>query len=284
MQPELLRNIVPVILCGGGGQRLRPLSTSARPKAFLRLGSKFSMLQNTLLRVRDCADPVLLVNQSNRMILDHDLAEIGMNPRRIILEPGRRNTAPAIAAAAMMLRRDAVMMILPCDHKIGNPYLLLKAALRAVPMAADGAIVSLGVTPRYAETGYGYIRRGEAVNDNIYRVDRFVEKPVRSIAKMMIRSGTCDWNSGIVIAQAGTLLDEIQTLEPGLYNGVKKSIVAGEQKGKHFYLSPEFLSVPSMSIDVAVLERSRNVLVQHTELDWQDLGSWRRLAQSVISG
>lgn len=269
----MLRDIVPVILCGGAGRRLYPLSRPDCPKPFLKFGGPYSMLQNTLLRVRGCAAPVLILNQDLKDKAQEHAEALGITPSLGLLEPAGRNTAAALAAASLMLD-DALMLVLPSDHWIGNPARLLAAVAKAAPLARQGWIISFGIRPTAPETRFGYIRRGPVVADGIHRIDRFIEKPPRTVAQSLVRGGTCDWNSGMFFLSAATARAELDRFEPGLLAGVRDALADGHRGGFWQHIGPGFASVPALSIDVAVMERSEKTLVVPVDLDWSDLGTW----------
>jgi mannose-1-phosphate guanylyltransferase/mannose-6-phosphate isomerase len=275
-----LKEIVPVVLCGGAGKRLRPLSRPSCPKPFLKLGSRYSMLQETLLRIQGCARPILVMNALLRDRAEQNLKGINCTPRHVILEPWGRNTASALAAAASLLEDD-LMLVLPSDHWIGNPEALMQAVLKAADFARQGSIVSFGIRPSRIETGFGYISRGPVIVDGVHRIDRFVEKPPRDIARTLVRSGTYDWNSGIFLLSAKTARDELTCFEPGLMAAAKKSVVNATHDGPWCLLSEDFSQCPSRSIDVALMERSDKTLVVPVDLEWSDLGTWPSVIHKI---
>lgn len=240
------------------------------------------MLQETLLRVRDCAPPVLVLNSLLRRRAENDLAGIGVSPRSLILEPWGRNTAPALAAAAASLDND-LMLVLPSDHWIKNPDALMDAVKMAMPMARDGWIVSFGIRPRRANTGFGYIRRGPVICDGIHRIDRFVEKPPRNMARIMVRSGTFDWNSGIFLLSAATARRELARFEPEMMKAVQEAVEQGVRDGTGLTLGARFETCMSLSIDKALMECSDRALVVPVDLEWSDLGTWPAVMQKVFA-
>lgn len=278
-----LNRITPVVLCGGAGRRLRPLSRPTCPKPFLRLGSRYSMMQETLLRVRDFSAPVLVMNSMLKQRAQDNLRDIGVSPRCVILEPWGRNTAPALAAAASFLEGDDLMLVLPSDHWIKNPQALLTAIEKASSVADQGWIVSFGIRPRRAEPGFGYIRRGSVMVEGIHYIDRFVEKPSRDIAKTLVRSGTCEWNSGIFLLSAQTARAELARFEPGMLAAAQGAIRNGSQQDEWLTLSDDFAECPSLSIDVALMERSDKTLVVPVDLEWSDLGTWPAVMQKIFA-
>ena len=208
----------PVVLVGGSGTRLWPLSRKTYPKQFLPLASKHSLLQETLLRLRDLdvAAPVFLCNNEHRFLVAEQVQELGVKPEALILEPKARNTAPAIAAAALILLRqnsDALMLVLPSDHVIKNVPAFHAAVNRAMEIAEQGFLVTFGIKPHCAETGYGYIQRGESFDQDTaipaYRVSCFEEKPDQITAENYVASGEYSWNGGMFLFQAQAYIDEL---------------------------------------------------------------------------
>jgi mannose-1-phosphate guanylyltransferase len=280
-------NIIPVILCGGLGRRLRPFSTPSCPKPFLKWRRGGSMLQKTILRVRNLAAPVLVLNAALSDRTKADMAEIGITPQSLILEPVGRNTAPALAAVSVLHDDSDILLILPSDHDIRNPDVLFDSIRRAAPFAAQGHIIAFGIRPRCIETGFGYIRRGAAMDDGLYRIERFIEKPPYDVARNLVQSGNCDWNSGMFLLSAKTARDELQRFESDLLSHVKDSVQSANriQEGGTDYiaLGSEFASSPSRSIDIAIMERSDKTLVMPIDLIWSDLGTWPALLRRLIS-
>ncbi|MGZ9097420.1 MAG: mannose-1-phosphate guanylyltransferase [Micavibrio sp.] len=277
----MLPEIVPVILCGGTGRRLWPISTPLCPKPFLKLGRQRSMLQDTVLRMRSCAPPVLVLNHMLERRAVAALKDIHIAPQKMILEPAGRNTAPALAAAASVLK-NSLMLVLPSDHAIRNPENLIQAIERAVPLAREGNIVTFGIKPRRAETGFGYIRRGPAASEGIFRVDNFIEKPQRHIAKELLRDGACDWNSGIFLLTAETALSELKRFEPALLSIVESAVQDAKTGNAFIRLPDSFAKASAISIDVALMERSDKTLVAPIDLDWYDLGTWPSLLRFIF--
>lgn len=243
------------------------------------------MLQKTMLRMRGMAAPVLVLNMALRDRALHDMAEIDIIPRQIILEPVGRNTAPALAAASVLHDGADLLLILPSDHDIRNPEILFAAVERAADLAAQGWIIAFGIHPRRVETGFGYIRRGKARDDGIYQIERFIEKPVYDVAKDLIKNGDCDWNSGIFLLSAQTAQDELERFEPALLTQVKMASQSARRDRDGgtdcITLGAEFATAPACSIDVAVMERSDKALVMPIDLDWSDLGTWPALLRRM---
>lgn len=238
------------------------------------------MVQETLLRMRPCAAPVLVANANLAPLLARQISETGLLPQRILYEPVRRNTAPALAAAALSANPSDLLLVLPCDHVIRNPDLLMRAVLSGKARARQGWIIAFGIRPRYAETGYGYIRRGAALEQGIFKIDRFTEKPPKEAARKMAASGDYDWNSGIFLLSAATALEELEKFEPAMLETVREALPRAT--GVERMLAPCFAEAQARSIDVAVMERSEKTLVIPVALDWHDLGSFRTVLRALF--
>jgi mannose-1-phosphate guanylyltransferase len=272
--------IVPVILAGGQGTRLWPLSRSARPKQFLNLNGDVSLFQQTLLRVSDerYAPPIVITNSDYRFLVAEQAQELGIALAAIVLEPVARNTAPAIAAASVIAESrfgDAILHILASDHAIEideDYWRTLDAARRA---ADAGMLVTFGIVPTSPETGYGYIEAGESVGEGAQRVARFVEKPNLKRAEEMLAAGGYLWNSGMFMFGTGAFLAEAQALAPEIVEHARRSVENGVSDLDFFRLEQEsFAQAPNISIDYAVFETSRKVAVVAVSYGWSDLGSW----------
>ncbi|GGA39716.1 mannose-1-phosphate guanylyltransferase/mannose-6-phosphate isomerase [Pelagibacterium lentulum] len=273
--------IVPVILAGGQGTRLWPMSRAARPKQFLSLDGAMSLFQQTLKRVADPARygaPIVITHHDYRFLVAEQAQEIGINPAAILLEPMARNTAPAITAATLYAQKEnpgAVLHILPSDHALATEpgyFAALETARRA---AENGALVTFGVTPTAPETGYGYIEIGAERTKGVNDVARFVEKPDSETAQHMLDAGTYVWNSGMFVFEANTFLEEVAALAPEVLAGAKAAIAQGAVDLDFFRLDAKaFEAAPSISVDYAIFEKSSSVAVVPVSFDWSDLGSW----------
>lgn len=281
--------IHPVILSGGSGSRLWPLSRAGYPKQFLALhgDTDTTMLQATAQRVNSegFASPLLVCNEEHRFIVAEQLRVANITPQDIILEPVGRNTAPAVAAAALRLSEqdpDAVILVMPSDHVILDEPAFLKAVNKAAKASADGALVTFGITPSTPETGYGYIKRGkewggQAIED-VYQVAQFVEKPDLATARQYLESGDYFWNSGIFLFSARTYLRALETLQPAMLEATQKALSLSQQDLSFCRLDAEaFAASPSDSIDYAVMERVDNTAVVPVKMGWSDLGAWSAL-------
>lgn len=273
--------IVPVILCGGSGTRLWPVSRERRPKALLAMSGDATMLQQTLARVADpdrFAPPLIVANEAHAEEIERQAGSAGAAAASLILEPAGRNTAPAIALAALAAPADAVLLVLPSDHLIADAEALMRAVDTALPLAREGWIVTFGMTAERPETGYGYIRRGEEIVAGAWRASRFVEKPDAPTAETFLREGGYDWNGGIFLFAARTLLAELERHAPDVLAATRAAMAAAREDG--VLLRPgraEFEASPSISIDYAVMERAERIAVVPVSAGWSDLGSWDAL-------
>ncbi len=279
------KTIVPVILSGGSGTRLWPLSTPERPKQFLALIDPVrSMFQLTLARCADpnlFAAPIIVANARHGAIIGEQLDACDVTPRAIILEPAPRNTAPAIALAALEAGDDALLLVMPSDHRIADTTAFVAAVTRAAPAARQGALVTFGIEPTHAETGYGYIARGDAVasHPGVFAVDRFVEKPDENRAQAMLDSGGYLWNAGIFLFSTRRYLDALARHEPDIERCARAAIDGAKRAGAT--VTPDataFESSPPQSVDYGVMERSNDVVTVPLSCGWSDVGSWDAIA------
>ncbi len=277
--------IVPVILSGGSGSRLWPVSRAAYPKQFLPLTSGRTMLQETAARMLgdDFDEPMVICNQDHRFIVAGQLQEIGIKPLAIVLEPMGRNTAPAACVAALIIaRRDpqASMMILASDHVIAKPDVLHDAASTAHGAASDGALVTFGIKPDAPEIGYGYIKRGPPVAGikGCFTVDQFVEKPDRKTAEGYLKQGSYVWNSGMFLFSPKDYLAELSRHNPAMVKACRAALEGAQTDADFIRLDADaFAASPSDSIDYAVMEHTERAVVLPVDLGWNDVGGWRAL-------
>jgi mannose-1-phosphate guanylyltransferase/mannose-1-phosphate guanylyltransferase/mannose-6-phosphate isomerase len=270
-----------VILSGGAGTRLWPLSTPDRPKQLHALAGSATMLQMTAQRVADPSRftaPIVVGAGRHREEIAAQLQASGAEPRLVILEPCGRNTAAAIALAALESAPEALLLVMPSDHVIGRPHAFLAAVAAAIPHAEQGYLVTFGITPTRAETGYGYIKRGAKLDGGAWSVHRFVEKPDEQRATDYLVSGDYDWNGGIFLLRAGDLIAGLELHAPDILSAVRESLGSARRGGGCVSPDPDlFASVRSQSIDYALFEPHERVAVVPVDMDWSDLGSWDAL-------
>lgn len=279
------RRIVPVILSGGAGTRLWPLSRELYPKQLLPLLSEQSLLQETVQRVQGdtFAPPLVVCSEEHRFIIAEQLRTLGVEPLAIVLEPVARNTAPALAAAAHLLLGDdpdTLMLVLPSDHSVRDVTAFHEAVQVAAAAAQDDRLVAYGITPTHAETGYGYIKQGDRldVGGEAYTVERFVEKPDPATAVDYLDAGDWVWNSGMFMFPVGLYLSELQRFEPETYTAVEASVRESRPDLDFLRLDAEsFARASSTSVDYAVMESTDRAAVVPASLGWNDVGAWSSL-------
>jgi mannose-1-phosphate guanylyltransferase/mannose-6-phosphate isomerase len=281
--------IIPVILSGGSGSRLWPLSRSLRPKQFLSLTGKESLFQLTLERLRALnangeLAPIVVANDDHRFLVAEQCHEINVHPSKLILEPIARNTAPAIAVAAIAAMEqgaDPLLLVLPSDHLFANPRAFIDAVGVAKAEALKGALVTFGILPDYPETGYGYIRAdGAFVNGKAMAVGQFVEKPNAELAQQYVASGNYAWNSGMFLFKASTLLAELAHYDSVMLDACKTAWQASKVDLDFTRLDKDaFAKCPSQSIDYAVMEKTQKAVVVPLDAGWNDVGAWSSVWQ-----
>ncbi len=276
------QNLLPVILAGGSGTRLWPLSRKHYAKQYLAIGGEQTMLQETVERLGDLSHlpPLLICNEDTRFLAAEQMRQIGRTDASILLEPAGRNTAPAIALGALEAVADGgdpVLLVMPADHKISNEAAFIEAVQTGLDLAASGKLVTFGITPTHPETGYGYIRGGTAVA-TAFKVDAFVEKPDANTAEEYIQAGGYYWNSGIFMFRASRYLEELEKFRPDILKACQDAF-AGKQADLDFLRFDKelFLACPEDSIDYAVMEKTDASVVVPLDAGWSDIGSWAAL-------
>lgn len=278
-----MTSIHPVILSGGIGSRLWPLSRSLTPKQLLPLAGENTLIQNTVLRVKgpDFAPPLIVCQAEHRFLIAEQVRTAGIVPAGILLEPAGRNTASAIAVAALTIHQNephALMLVLPADHVVGDLEAFDRAIAAAKEPAHSGKLVTFGIVPTHPETGYGYIQRGAALeNMTAYAVARFVEKPDQNAAERYLASGDYWWNSGMFLMRADAFLSELERLEPDMLKHCRAAVAHGTRDADFFRLGAEFADNRSVSVDYAVMERTGKAVVVPAPIGWNDIGSWAAL-------
>ncbi|WP_445514582.1 mannose-1-phosphate guanylyltransferase/mannose-6-phosphate isomerase [Stenotrophomonas sp. 3(2025)] len=276
-----MSTIQPVILSGGSGTRLWPLSREAYPKQFLPLAGELTMLQATWQRVAPIASrgPLVIANEEHRFVAAEQLQQVGAEPAAIILEPVGRNTAPAIAVAALEATRDgadALLLVLPSDHVITDEAAFRAAVQAAAGAAEAGKLVTFGIVPTGPETGYGYIKA--AHGQDVRAVERFVEKPDLDTATGYVASGQYYWNSGMFLFKASRYLQELERLQPVMLSACRNAWQSARRDADFTRLDKDaFTAVPSDSIDYAVMEKTADAVVVPLDAGWNDVGSWTAL-------
>jgi mannose-1-phosphate guanylyltransferase/mannose-1-phosphate guanylyltransferase/mannose-6-phosphate isomerase len=265
--------VQPVILAGGAGTRLWPISNENSPKHLLEIVGNGSMLEQTLARVdnQEMFSPPIVVGAASQA---EEVARLAPG-LRLLLEPVPRGSAAAVALAAMAIGRDDVMLVLPSDHHIGDPTPLFEAVQRAVPVAREGRLVTFGIRPARAETGYGYITAGAELAAGVLEASSFIEKPSSEAAMELVNSGAAFWNSGMFQFTAGAFLEELKVHAPAIHEAAEAATLSALVEGDRRIPDRQALEgCPSTSIDYAVMEHSSRIAVVPIELDWSDVGNW----------
>ena len=272
--------IIPVILSGGSGTRLWPLSRTKHPKQYLPLASDNTMLQETILRLKgldNLADPIIVCNADHRFLVAEQCQQIGIKSPTILLEPVGRNTAPAIAAAALQSlkdSRDLTLLVLSADHVIQDVDAFHKAICIANQQAQSGKLATFGIVPTHANTGYGYIKLSKENSNGAHKVEEFVEKPDLKTAEFYLEQRDYLWNSGMFMFQARSFIDELTTHSPNIVSSVNNAVNNAVQDLGFIRLEKKaFESSPSDSIDYALMEKSNNVVVVPLNTQWSDIGT-----------
>ncbi|ASP46631.1 mannose-1-phosphate guanylyltransferase/mannose-6-phosphate isomerase [Cognaticolwellia beringensis] len=273
--------ITPVIMAGGSGSRLWPLSRSLYPKQFLALNGDETMLQQTLNRLSGLSveSSVVICNEEHRFIVAEQLRCINQSGA-IVLEPVGRNTAPAIALAAniVMQSKDNLILVLAADHVIENEAAFIAAVNKAIPLAEKGKLVTFGIVPTEAHTGYGYIKRGTEIDNDGYQVDAFVEKPCTELATQYFEGKEHYWNSGMFLMKASRYLEELKQFRPDIYQACENALANTSNDADFIRIDQvEFEKCPDESVDYAVMEKTADAVVVTLDAGWSDIGSWSAL-------
>lgn len=279
--------IVPVILSGGSGTRLWPVSRAHYPKQLQPIHSELSLLQETASRLTDnnFTKPLIVCNEEHRFTVAQQLKEIAISPEAIILEPIGRNTAPAATVASIIIAKqnpNAVILIMPSDHVISDLIAFKTAIEKSLPAAINGSFVTFGIQPTKAQTGFGYIKKSNMITNQkgCFEVDAFIEKPNLADAKAFLEDGNYYWNAGIFLFSASKFLQELEKQSPQIVNACKKAVSKAKKDLDFQRLDKKaFTESPSISIDYAVMEKSKNIVVVPVEMGWNDVGSWDALWQ-----
>lgn len=281
--------IHPVILSGGSGTRLWPLSRHNQPKQFLPLFGDHSLFQEAALRsarIAGAQPPVVVCSDDHRFMAGEQLQQCDINPGAMLLEPCARNTAPAIALAALHLLQedaDATMLVQPADHLVSDQAAFAEAVVRAASLAEDGWLVTFGITPSQPETGYGYIQQGEALSEGAFRARRFVEKPDQATAESYLESGDFAWNSGMFVFRAQAYLEALGLHAPEILAAAQASWESAKSDLDFIRVDADaFAACPGDSIDYAVMEKAERVAVVPVDCGWSDVGSWSAIWEASL--
>ena len=274
--------IVPIILSGGSGTRLWPLSRKLHPKQFINLVNETTLFQDTILRLpKDVAEPLIICNEEHRFLAAEQLREIGKKTKGIILEPEGRNTAPAVALAALQFinkGEDPILLVLSADHLIKNIEAFHQSITIASELAENNKLITFGIVPDKAETGYGYIEANINNTDDYYSIKSFTEKPSQKNAKKYLDSANYLWNSGMFMFKASVFLSELEKFEPEILSACKKSCTTKNIDSDFIRIDNDaFHQCPNESIDYAVMEHTKNGVVVPLDANWSDVGSWSSL-------
>lgn len=274
--------IVPVILCGGSGTRLWPRSRAAKPKPFLPLVGDTTLFEATLARCSSGAGFAAPMVVTGAAHLEHVEAQLGeCGDAAIIVEPSARNTAAAIALAALRLPEEAIMLVCPSDHHIADTSAFAEAARNAASLAEEGWLVSFGIEANAPETGFGYLLRGDPIGDRGFRTAQFVEKPDLERAKAFLAEGTYAWNGGIFAFRVKDFLVELAAHRPAVAEAARKAVAHGREDGCRFHPEREaFGAIESESVDYAVMENTARAAMVPADMGWSDIGNWQALHEA----
>ena len=279
-----MTEITPVILCGGSGTRLWPRSRAVKPKPFLPLVGDRTLFEATVARCAPeagFAPPVVVTGTAHLAHVEEQLRptpDASVPSASIIVEPAARNTAAAIALAALRLPEEAVMLVCPSDHHIGNTAAFAAAAHAAAALAGEGWLVSFGIEATAPETGFGYLKRGERIGEGGFRVAQFVEKPDLERARQFLAEGIYSWNGGIFAFRAGDFLKELAAHRPVIASAASEAVARGHEEGRRFLPDAEaFAAITSESVDYAVMENTDRAAMVPADMEWSDIGNWEAL-------
>ncbi len=278
-----VEKITPVIMSGGAGSRLWPLSLQAEPKQLLPLVTDKTMLQETVARFDNDLyhDPVFICNASHADLITAQMAQIDRKIGAIIIEPEGRNTASCAVVAALhaeKIEKNSLFLLVPADHHISKPHAFRRAVAAGAPVAAKGHLVTFGMVPDHPATGFGYIRKGDNLAPGTFNVEEFVEKPPKSVAETYVSSGRYFWNSGIFLFDSKTLISEMQSHSPDVEKYSRMSYETANADSGRIYLDAEpFSKIPSVPVDKAVMEQTQKAVVIPCDLGWHDIGSFKAL-------
>ena len=278
--PTAPQAIVPVILSGGSGTRLWPMSTPETPKQMLSLTAEETMLQLTALRTpgERFAAPIVVANARHADAIEDQLKSVAADAQALILEPAGRNTAPAIALAALQAGGSQPLLVMPSDHVIADVDAFHAAIHAALPLVEQGWLVTFGISPDAPETGYGWIHVGDEIAAGVHRVARFVEKPPRDRAEAMLAAGDHVWNGGIFLFRADQFLGALSAYAPEMLAACQQAMAGARREGTRVYPDADaFAASPSESVDYAVMEKADRVAVVPVQMGWSDVGSWDAL-------
>lgn len=274
--------IHPVILCGGSGTRLWPMSRKVKPKPFLPLIGETTLFRQAIDRVADdprFGAPLIVAGEAHCDLIEEQLVDV--DDYRLIVEPIGRNTAPAIALAAAQLPGDAIMLVCPSDHHIADRAAFREAAVAAANLAREDWLVSFGIAPDHPETGYGYLHRGGPLHGG-FQIAQFVEKPDLDTAKAYLASGNYSWNGGIFAFRAGAVLNEINAHRPAMAQAIAVAVAAGKTHGARFHPQAQaFGEIKGESIDYAVMENTARAAMVPVDMGWSDIGNWAALQDAL---
>lgn len=278
--------ICPVILCGGIGSRLWPASQDSLPKQFLKFNSKYSLFQNTILRIMDkelFSSPIIICNEKYKFRTASELEELNISPLSILVEPEQKNTAPAITLAAMFLKKYHPdlqhMLVLSSDHLINDTEAFIHYITQLTEINTDNLLITFGIKPTTPATGYGYIKQGKKINSALFHVQKFIEKPSEKTAKQLILDEGNLWNSGMFFFTYNSFLNEIKTYKPQIYDYISDTVEHTQKEGVFYNISKasKFSQCENISIDYAVLEKTNSASVLPVNIKWDDLGTWQSI-------